>query len=166
MNDPIPDIRISNMFAYKLSYIDLSYQERRIIILDRTDRQTGITERIRASQEDQQHNSGVMNYLNYYAAISDEVARESTKGNCYYSEELLGAQRVNKRTKELHAKIFALIQKTYPEWPIIVKTTFMGRDVNRDGGLAEMCDYLEITDPQDTQKQIIDQLFVEAAICT
>jgi hypothetical protein len=148
------------MFSYKLSYINLSYQDRKIITLDRIDKENNRAERIRAAQKDD-HRSEATNFLDYIITDCNTMQNSTYNDECFYSEGILNSSKVDERTIGLHSKIFSLINQTYPGWPEIVRTTFVGDIADTHGGVSDMCSNLTITNLKFEQKQLIDQIFDE-----
>ena len=151
------------MFTYKLSYIDISYQNRKIITLIRVNEMTKMIEFIRASFiKDKYSEKYDKKYLNSYTSKNTAILNNSYVKHCMWPEESFGAKEVDEtriECLELWNKIMGLIQQHSRPYPIICETTFIGDIVNTGGGLNGSCNNLEITKVRPEQELLINSIF-------
>jgi hypothetical protein len=152
------------MYTYRLHFIDLSYQERRIITLDRFDEATNTGIRIRASEEEFSHHRGHDLFIDYIVADIETIKNipATIDAECYYSEGVLSSSRAGLPTYKLYSAVFDLVVYTYPPYPEIIRTIFVGDIVTQRGGLSGLYKNITITDLREEQKQIIDKIIDDA----
>jgi hypothetical protein len=142
------------MYTYRLRYINLHWQDKETIVLDRFDITTNTAIRVRASKERKPYCGGYENSIDVYSGTVAAIKRLSTM---IHKHDVITAA-----TEKLYTSVFNLLVETYPGYPEIIRRIFIGDIVTECDILRGVqCD-TTITDPRPEQKQLVDRIIDSA----
>lgn len=135
------------MFTYKLSYVDIGYQDRKIFSLTRVINENSSIQCIRASSKTTNHGLFHHKTLNFSITDNQAVLGEKLSDHSSWCESIL-------KSKDLDQTQTRLIEL----WTAIIGLanyqSFLGHPLSN-----EVLEELEITDLKPEQKQLIDSIF-------
>lgn len=161
------------MYKYKLSYVDLHYQNRKIVTLYRTNRRT--VEKIRATVvESGSYVYPVKKSVEYsQSECMEDMNNHDPFQDCYFSEELINKPistwsgicchySQNKDEIPLYTNIMEQVTYKFFNYPIIMKYYFFGTEITKLGGTTNICNYIILTKLSTEQIKTANNLFNEA----
>lgn len=137
---------------YKVGYIDISYQDRKILTVLRK-HPHGSAEMLRAAVEDKNRNR-VRRSLRLTSISGKQFDKFDLFSDSGYSEELLSREGQIQNT-EIHGDMMSAVTTEYLPYPVILKRYLLGVEIpDHTGPVREQ---IVLSDLTEEQREIVDQ---------